>query len=112
ECFERAWFQPSISLPLTPQPAYIQLLAHAMTRLRFWFLLPARLWFIVLFFAPLAIICAYSLLTRGVYGGVERPWTFENYRRMIDPLYGAILLRSILLSALATAICVVLAFPL
>src|SRR5689334_21764654 len=83
-----------------------------MTRLRFWFLLPARIWFAALFFAPLAIICAYSLLTRGVYGGVERPWTFENYRRMIDPLYGAILLRSILLSALATAICVVLAFPL
>jgi spermidine/putrescine transport system permease protein len=83
-----------------------------MTRLRFWFLLPARLWFAVLFFAPLAIICAYSLLTRGVYGGVERPWTWESYGRLIDPLYGVILLRSILLSALATAICVVLAFPL
>jgi spermidine/putrescine transport system permease protein len=83
-----------------------------MTRLRFWFLLPARVWFVALFFAPLAIICAYSLLTRGVYGGVESPWTLENYRRLIDPLYGAILLRSILLSAAATAICIVLAFPL
>src|SRR5713226_2981889 len=83
-----------------------------MTRLRFWFLLPARLWFVVLFFAPLTIICAYSLLTRGVYGGVEQPWTLESYRRMIDPLYGIILLRSILLSGAATLICVVLAFPL
>jgi len=83
-----------------------------MTRLRFWFLLPARVWFAVLFFAPLAIICAYSLLTRGVYGGVEQPWTWESYRRMFDPLYGAILLRSVVLSAAATAICIVLAFPL
>ena len=81
-------------------------------RLRFYFLLPAWLWFAILFVAPLAIICAYSLLTRGVYGGVEGPWTFESYRRLIDPLYGAILLRSIALSAAATAICVVLAFPL
>jgi len=83
-----------------------------MTRLRFWFLLPARVWFAVLFFAPLAIICAYSVLTRGVYGGVEQPWTWESYRRMIDPLYGVILLRSVVLSAAATAICIVLAFPL
>ncbi len=83
-----------------------------MKRLRFWFLLPAWLWFAILFAAPLAIICAYSLLTRGVYGGVERPWTLESYRRLIDPLYGAILLRSVVLSAAATGICIVLAFPL
>jgi spermidine/putrescine transport system permease protein len=83
-----------------------------MRRLRFWFLLPARLWFVSLFFAPLAIICAYSLLTRGVYGGVEQPWGWESFRRMIDPLYGIILLRSVLLAGAATAICVVLAFPL
>jgi spermidine/putrescine transport system permease protein len=31
---------------------------------------------------------------------------------MIDPLYGVILLRSVVLSAAATAICIVLAFPL
>jgi spermidine/putrescine transport system permease protein len=83
-----------------------------MTRLRFYFLLPAWLWFAILFVSPLAIICAYSLLTRGVYGGVEPPWTLESYRRLIDPLYGAILLRSVLLSVAATAICILLAFPL
>jgi spermidine/putrescine transport system permease protein len=83
-----------------------------MTRLRFWFLLPAWLWFVILFAAPLAIICAYSLLTRGVYGGVELPWNLESYRRLIDPLYGAILLRSVVLSAVATGICILLAFPL
>ena len=27
------------------------------------------------FAAPFAIVLAYSLLTRGVYGGVEQPWT-------------------------------------
>ena len=81
-------------------------------RLRFWFLLPAWVWLIFLFFAPLAIVCAYSLLTRGVYGGVELPWTLESYQRMMDPLYAIILVRSIVLAAAATAICLVLALPL
>jgi len=83
-----------------------------MIRLRIWFLLPAWLWLVLLFLAPLAIVCAYSLLVRGTYGGVEPPWTWESYRRLIDPLYGAILLRSIALSAAATAICLVMGFPL
>ncbi len=39
------------------------------------------------FAAPLAIVCAYSFLTRGEYGGVEQPWTLENFTRLADPLY-------------------------
>jgi spermidine/putrescine transport system permease protein len=83
-----------------------------MSRLRFWFLFPARLWLVFLFLAPLAIVCFYSLLTRGTYGGVELPWTGESYGRLIDPLYGAILVRSIALAAAATLVCLALAFPL
>ena len=62
--------------------------------------------------APLAIVCVYSLMTRGAYGGVERPFTFENYARIWDPLYGAILWRSFWIAGVATALCLVLAFPL
>ncbi len=80
-------------------------------KLRFWFLLPARLWMAVLLVAPLAIVLAYSLLTRGVYGGVEKPWTLEGYQRLIDPLYLTILLRSFAMALAATALCLVFAFP-
>ena len=66
----------------------------------------------LLFFAPLLIVAAYSLLTRGPYGGVMLPWTAEDYRRIFDPLYAAILWRSIWVAAVSTAICVVLGFPL
>jgi spermidine/putrescine transport system permease protein len=65
----------------------------------------------VLFGAPLAIVVAYSFLSRGVYGGIEAPWTFENYRRLLDPLYLRILLRSFTVALGATALCLVLAFP-
>jgi spermidine/putrescine transport system permease protein len=80
-------------------------------KLRSWFLLPTWMWMAVLFAAPLAIVLAYSLLTRGVYGGVEQPWTAESYARLIDPLYLVILLRSFVMALAATALCVVLAFP-
>jgi spermidine/putrescine transport system permease protein len=81
-------------------------------RLRFWFLLPTRLWLALLLAAPLAVVCAYSALTRGAYGGVSLPWTAESYARIFDPLYAAILLRSLLMAAAATALCLLLGFPL
>lgn len=83
-----------------------------MNRLRAWFLFPTRVWLVTLFAAPLAIVCAYSLLTRGAYGGLARPWTFENYTRLADPLYAVILIRSLILAGTATLLCLLLGFPL
>jgi spermidine/putrescine transport system permease protein len=83
-----------------------------MNRLRAWFLAPTWAVMAVLFLAPLAIILAYSLLTRGVYGGIDLPWTAESYQRLADSIYLAILWRSIWIAALATALCLALGFPL
>jgi spermidine/putrescine transport system permease protein len=83
-----------------------------MNRLRFWFLLPGWFWLGALFAAPFAIVLDYSFLTRGAYGGLDRPWTFESYQRLVDPLYLAILWRSFWMAGAATAICLLLAFPL
>jgi len=81
-------------------------------RLRRLFLAPTAALLAVTMAAPLAIVCLYSLMTRGAYGGVEKPFTFENYTRFWDPIYAAILWRSCWIAAVATALCVVLAFPL
>jgi spermidine/putrescine transport system permease protein len=75
-------------------------------------LLPARVWMALFFAAPMAIVLAYSFLTRGDYGGVEQPWTIESYTRFFDPLYGVILARSFAMATAATFICVLLGFPL
>lgn len=83
-----------------------------MHRLRAWFLAPARLVNLVCFVLPPCIVLAYSLLSRGVYGGVELPWTFDNYRRLVDPLYAGIFLRSLWIAGLSTALGLVLGFPL
>src|SRR5262245_11760049 len=81
-------------------------------RLRAWFLAPTRLILALLFAAPLAIVCIYSLLTRGAYGGMQLPITVENYARLFDSLYFMILARSFMMAAAATTICLLLAFPL
>ena len=83
-----------------------------MTRLRRLFLAPAGVIFGTLFLAPLAIILVYSFLTRGAYGGVTAEVTLENYQRVLDPLYAAILLRTFVMAGAATLGCLVLGFPL
>lgn len=80
-------------------------------KLRSWFVLPTWIWMVGLFAAPFAIVFAYSFLTRGVYGGVEHPWTWENYQRLFDTLYLTILLRSFAMALVATLLCLLLAFP-
>jgi spermidine/putrescine transport system permease protein len=83
-----------------------------MTTLRKIFLAPAWTLTLATLAAPLAIVLVYSLRTRGAYFGVEAPWTLENYARLWDPLYGAILLRSFWIAGVATALCLLLGFPL
>ena len=83
-----------------------------MKRLRAWFLAPTWTVMLTLFAAPLAIILAYSLLTRGTWGGISRPWSLESYRRLADPIYLGILWRSFWIAGAATALCLALGFPL
>ena len=81
-------------------------------RLRTAFLSPAAILMAITMLAPLVLVAVYSLLSRGAYGGVELPWTFGNFSRLWDPVYGAIFLRSFWIAVLATACCLVLGFPL
>ena len=83
-----------------------------MNRLRAWFLAPTWAVMLMLFLAPLAIILAYSLLTRGTYGGISLPWAAESYQRMVDPIYLAILWRSFWIAGVSTVFCLLLGFPL
>jgi len=81
-------------------------------KIRNFFLSPAAVLSIVTMVVPLAIVGIYSLLSRGAYGGVELPWTIENYARLFDPLYALIFVKSVWIAAIATALCLLLGFPL
>jgi len=81
-------------------------------KLRTIFLAPGAVIMLSLFFLPLLVVLAYSFLSRGPYGGVLLPWSAESYTRIFDSLYLAILWRSVWIAAVATGICLALAFPL
>jgi spermidine/putrescine transport system permease protein len=83
-----------------------------MNRLRAWFLAPSWIVTVSLFLVPLAIILFYSFLTRGNYGGVVLDWSSESYRRLADPLYGMILLRTFWIAGVSSLLCMLLGFPL
>lgn len=75
-------------------------------------LIPGEIIVAALIFVPLLIVLAYSVMTRGTYGGVNWPLTGEAYRRALDPLYLEIAWRSLWVAAISTAVCLLLAFPL
>jgi spermidine/putrescine transport system permease protein len=79
---------------------------------RAWALLgPGAFWLLAFFLVPILIMFGYSLMPRGIYGGVEPGFTIEHYARFFDPLYLEILRRTFLWSVACTLICLVLGYP-
>jgi spermidine/putrescine transport system permease protein len=85
---------------------------HTRPSLQAWALIaPAGGWLLFFFLVPIGIMVAYSFMPRGIYGGVEPGVTLEHYRRFFDPLYLAILRRTLMVSLLCTLICLALGYP-
>ncbi len=70
------------------------------------------LFLLLSFFLPLVVVFGVSLANRGLYGGVEWILTLDNYRRLADPLVGAIFVRSLVFASVTTMACAVIGFPL
>ncbi len=83
-----------------------------MNRLRAWFLAPSWAVMLSLFLFPMMIVLAYSVLTRGTYGGISKPFSIESYQRFADPIYLGILWRSFWIAGASTVISLLLGFPL
>ena len=85
---------------------------HPRPEVRAWTLLaPGGLWLLVFFLVPILIMLVYSLMPRGIYGGVEPGFTVEHYRRFFDPLYLDILRRTFVWSVACTILCLLLGYP-
>lgn len=85
---------------------------HPRRQTRAWVLLaPGALWLTLFFLVPILIMLAYSVMPRGIYGGVAPGFTLEHYRRFFDPLYLDILRRTFVWSLTCTLICLALGYP-
>ena len=85
---------------------------HTRPEARAWALLaPGGLWLVAFFLVPLLIMLVYSLMPRGIYGGVDPGFTLEHYTRFFDPLYLQVLQRTFVWSIACTVICLFLGYP-
>lgn len=72
---------------------------------------PVFVWFLFFVVAPLFLVVCLSFLQRGVYGGIEWQFSFQNYARVFNPVYLQIFLQSLRLSIVTALVCLVLAYP-
>ncbi|MDF2784166.1 MAG: potB [Pantoea eucrina] len=68
-------------------------------------------WLALFVLLPNLMIIATSFLTRDDAHFVSMVWTFDNYRRLLDPLYASVLLHSLNMAFIATLCCLLLGYP-
>ena len=80
---------------------------------------PSILWITIFLLAPLSAIGVFSFMSQGDEWFASRPFTFENYQRFFgqgllgfDSSYPRILLRSVILGAGTTVLCMLTGLPL
>jgi len=74
-------------------------------------LAPITLWLLAFQVVPLLLILVASFASRGRYGGIVYKFGVHNYVRFLDPLYLDILVDSVGVAALTTAICLLIGYP-
>ena len=81
-------------------------------RFVFWLLtLPGAFWLAVFFAAPLSVLWVYSFGTKSGITDIDITWSGLNYLRSLEPVYLQIMWKSLWISAIATGICLLLAYP-
>ncbi len=73
---------------------------------------PTMLWLVVFLVIPLLLIVVISFAARGPYGDVVYTFSLDRYRALLDRQYLGILLDSIWIAFLTTALTLVLGYPL
>ncbi|NIY85119.1 spermidine/putrescine ABC transporter permease PotB [Vibrio hepatarius] len=68
-------------------------------------------WLTLFVLIPNVMIIGTSFLTRDEANLIELTFTFDNYLRLIDPLYAKVLLHSFYMAIVATILCLIIGYP-
>ena len=71
---------------------------------------PYVLWSFLLIVLPLALILLYSITT-GDNSLITIHFTFDNFRKISDPIYLNVFIKSLQMGLITTGVCLVLAYP-
>ncbi|GAA4602279.1 ABC transporter permease [Actinoallomurus liliacearum] len=72
--------------------------------------LPGGLWLAIFFVLPMVVMLSFSLMQGDVVNGFQLTWHWQNYTDSLSA-YADQLIRSLVYGLLATAACVLLAYP-
>jgi spermidine/putrescine transport system permease protein len=74
--------------------------------------LPSFAYMILFFAVPLVIVLVYSFATRTSTGSTSlSDWNLDAYRKLGEPIVRNVVLRSVVLALVTTAICLLVAYP-
>lgn len=73
--------------------------------------LPGLLWLAVFFVLPLGFIFGLSFSDKSGIIGHDLTWTGGNYLRAFEPIYLGIFVKSLLIAVAATAVCLLIGYP-
>jgi len=101
---------PKVTAPVTPELEHAAGKAEA--RRGFLIALPSFIYLVLLFVIPLGLVFVYSFATRDATGQtVLEDWNLESYKRLFSTEVLEIFLRSLVLAALTTGICLIVCYP-
>ncbi len=73
--------------------------------------LPSAIWMLMFFIIPVAVIMVFGFSRTDEWGDVAGGFTFYHYREAFDPLYLAVLWRSLGYAAASTVLTLLVAYP-
>ncbi|HCE4573053.1 TPA: spermidine/putrescine ABC transporter permease PotB [Vibrio parahaemolyticus] len=68
-------------------------------------------WLTLFVLVPNLMIIGTSFLTRDEANLIELTFTFDNYLRLLDPLYAKVLMHSFYMAITATLLCLIIGYP-
>lgn len=74
-------------------------------------LAPGMLYLAAFLVVPVGLVVAYAFFRRGRFGGVVYEFTLENFQRALEPVYVDVLLTSLGVAAVTTALALLLGYP-
>jgi len=73
---------------------------------------PANAYLFLFMVLPMLLVAILSFLSRGTYGEVSFVFNLTNYTRLLDPLYGRIVIYSLGVGIATTVLSIVIGYPL
>ncbi|MBN2659394.1 MAG: ABC transporter permease [Spirochaetales bacterium] len=76
-----------------------------------WYTLPLFVWTSIFFIVPIAIVLIYSILTKGLYGGVVWKFSLHAFRTLMSLSFLKVTMTTFVIAIISTLITILIALP-